>query len=481
MVVKGSLRRVLMGACSVLLLWSTVACISDPQQNSRVEAVDGSGSVQPSSGGPFDWERSKGQTIHVMFNQHPYAEAIIERLPEFEKKTGIRVKYSVTPESNYFDKLTVSLNARNGNPDVFMTGSYQLWEFLFSGHVQELNSFIKDKGRTSPDYHPEDFFEGVLKGNRWNMKVGQPVGTGPLWAVPLGFEVNVLMYNRRALDKVGADPPKTFDELIETASKLNGWNGGGSYGIAVRGTRSWATIHPGYMTAYSMAGAKDFSMEKGKMVSRVSSPEAVEITKKFAELVRKAGPKDWTNYTWYQVGADLGAGKAAMAYDADILGFFQNVEGASKEAGNIGWAPPPLPKEGAKLGSNMWIWSLAMNRHSRNKDAAWLFMQYFTSKEHIRWGATEAKVVNPPRRSVWEDSKFLKRIDKMEGYRKTFESVIDHSTIKFTPQPEFFNITTEWAAALQDIVIGSTSAEERLNQLEKDANMRIKWMMDRIE
>lgn len=52
----------------------------------------------------------------------------------------------------------------------------------------------------------------------------------------------------------------------------------------------------------------------------------------------------------------------------------------------------------------------------------------------------------------------------MEGYRETFESVIVHSTVKFTPQPEFFNITTEWAAALQDIAIGSSGAEERLNQ-----------------
>lgn len=254
---KGSFRKVLLVVFSLLLVGSTAACLPDSQRSQRDGVVD-PGAAVPSSGGAFDWEMSKGETIHVMLNQHPYAEAIIERLPEFEKKTGIRVRYSVTPESNYFDKLTVSLNARNGRPDVFMTGSYQLWEFLFSGYVQELDPFIRDKGKTSPDYDPEDFFEGVLNGNRWNMKVGQPVGTGPLWAVPLGFEVNVLMYNRRALDKVGADPPKTFDELIETASKLNGWNGEGSYGIAVRGTRSWATIHPGYMTAYSMAGAKDF-------------------------------------------------------------------------------------------------------------------------------------------------------------------------------------------------------------------------------
>ena len=38
---------------------------------------------------------------------------------------------------------------------------------------------------------------------------------------------------------------------------------------------------------------------------------------------------------WYQCGADLGAGKAAILYDADILGYFNNVPGSSSQAGNL--------------------------------------------------------------------------------------------------------------------------------------------------
>lgn len=430
-------------------------------------------SQSPSNTQGFDWKMASGAEINVMLNQHPYAEAIIERLPVFQDLTGIKVNYSVTPEESYFDKLTTALNSRNGNPDVFMTGSYQIWEYASAGYMQELDEFIHDPSKTSPDYDIGDFYEGILGGDRWDLKPGHAVGTGTQWGIPLGFESNVLVYNKRAFEQLNLKVPETFDELIETAEKLNGWNGPGSYGIAVRGTRSWATIHPGYMTAFSNHGAKDFEIQDGRLVSRLDSPEAVEITQKFAELVRRAGPPDWANYTWYQVGTDLGAGKAAMIFDADIIGFFQNQPGASAEAGNLAWAPPPRTREGAPLGANEWIWSVAMNKSSKNKDAAWLFIQYFTGKEHTLWGATEANVVDPVRKSVWQDAKFLERMGQQEGYVETFNAVIDNTSIKFTPQPEFFNTTTEWAAALQDIVLGRAQAEARMKQLAQDINDRV--------
>ena len=87
-------------------------------------------------------------------------------------------------------------------------------------------------------------------------------------------------------------------------------------------------------------------------------------------MIQKAGPKNWTNYTWYEVGNDLGAGASAMIFDADILGFFQ--QKGTKEAGNIGYegfAANPDKKEPTP---NVWIWSLAINAASNNKPAAWL-------------------------------------------------------------------------------------------------------------
>lgn len=469
----------------VFLMAFSAACSNSSSNNTNAKgdagaasggtdtATDNGAANAPASGKPFDWQQFSGQEIEVLLNQHPYAEAIIKRLPEFEKLSGIKVKYSITPEENYFDKLTTALNARNGKPDVYMTGSYQLWEYAPADYVQELDSFLNDPGKTSPDYDVEDIYKGILDGDRWDLVPGNPVGTGNLWALPLGFEANVLLYNKRALEQAGVAPPATFDELIETATKLNGWNGEGSYGISARGTRSWATIHPGYMTAFSLNGAKDFAVEDGKLVSKLDSPESIEVTNKFAELIKKAGPKDWTNYTWYQVSTDIGAGKAAMAFDADIFAIFQGREGASKEAGNIGIAPPPVFKEGQQPGANEWIWSIAMNKSSEKKDAAWLFMQYFTGKEHTLWAALNASVVNPIRDSVWKNDDFVAYITQFDGYAATFDKIIGNTSIKFTPQPEFFNTTTEWSAALQDIVTGKSDTESRMKQLAKDINERV--------
>lgn len=450
--------------------FTVAACASNESASDSGAEPD---EAETGSAEAFDWKMADGTTIEVAFNQHPYADAIIEKLDEFKELTGITVDYSVTPEENYFDVVTTALNAKNGKPDVFMTGSYQLWEYAPAGYIQGLDEFLNDPSKTSPDYDASDFLEGVIQSNRWDLTPGNPAGEGELWAIPIGFETNVLAYNKRAFEENDLEVPTTFEELIETAEKLQGWNGPGSYGIATRGTRSWATIHPGYMTAYSMHGAKDFDVEDGKLVAQVNSPEAIEVTDMFAELVKRGGPQDWASYTWYEVSSDLGAGKAAMAFDASSASYFQSVEGASQEGENLAWAPPPLTKDGAEPGANLWIWSLAMNETSEKKDAAWLFMQYFSGKEHTLWGATEASVFDPVRSSVWEDPAFKEKIAQKDGYKETFDAIIDNTSIKFTPQPEFFNTTTEWAGALQDIITSGADTEERMNQLAEDLNERV--------
>jgi len=415
----------------------------------------------------FDWKQASGTKLVVMLNKHPYADAIIKKLPEFKEKTGIDVVYTETPEENYFDKLTTALAAKTGDPDVFMTGTYQLWDYASSGYMEPLDQYLSDPSLTSPDYDVKDIFEGVLNGGKWDTIPGHPTGTGHQWALALGFETNILAYNKKYFDEKGLKVPKTFDELHDLAKKLKDWNGPGSYGVAVRGTRNWATIHPGYMTTFSNGGAKDFEIKDGKLVSALDQPLPIEITMKWAELVKDGGPPAWSNYTWYQCGADFGAGKAAMLYDADILGYFQNVPGGSAQTGNIAYAPGPVMKEGDPLGANEWIWQIAVNSSSKNKKAAWIFMQYFTGKEHGTWAAINASVVDPPRKSIWDNPDFQAVMSKMPGYVDTFNAIIGNTAIKFTPQPYFFESTTEWAATLQKIVLSGADPTSAMTDLAK--------------
>ena len=125
----------------------------------------------------FDWKNYEGTTLNVMFNEHNYSKAVIEKIPEFEELTGITVEYSSTPESNYFDKLNTSLSSRSGTPDVYMTGAYQVWEYAPAGYMEPLDNTL-DRVLTSPDYDFDDFIPAVVDGLKWDTVPGHKVGEG---------------------------------------------------------------------------------------------------------------------------------------------------------------------------------------------------------------------------------------------------------------------------------------------------------------
>ena len=426
----------------------------------------------------FDWRAYEGTTIQVAFVEHTTANAIVSKLDDFQELTGITVEYSITPEANYFDKVNAALSSRTGTIDLFMSGAYQLWDYSAAGYVEDLTPWLE---HTIPDYDFEDLVQSAVNALKWDGVPGHPVGEGAQLGLPLCFELYSLAYNKRAFEENGLEVPTTYEELLEVCDALQEWNGPGSYPLAIRGARDWGTIHPGYMSTFANFGAKDFEIVDNKLVSRLDSEEAIAMTEFWVELIERGGAPSWSKYTWYEAGADLGAGKAAMLFDADNNGITQNwiKDGvpASAEAGNIAWTVMPVAREGDTPYSNYWTWSMAMNANSDAKEAAWLFLQYFTSKEFASYASITEYNMDPIRTSVWNDPAFIEKMEQHEGYIDTFNATIGSTSILFTPQPEFFVTTTEWAATLQDIVMGQyDSVEEAMTTLAEKINEAVDYI-----
>jgi multiple sugar transport system substrate-binding protein len=473
-------KRILMTLlCFVILATMAFAGCGGNSGGDTTDSGSGTAEQSEESGtsgstADFDWKAYDGTTINVMFNEHNYSKAVIAKIEDFQNLTGITVKYSSTPEENYFDKLNTALSSKSGNPDVFMTGAYQVWEYAPAGYCEPLENYISDSSKTDAAYNFDDFYPSVVNALRWDMIPGHAVGEGSQWALPMGWEINDLAYNKKLFDEKNISVPTTTDELLETAKSLKEWGGSGSYGVALRGTRNWATIHPGYMSLFSTWGGKDFEIQDGKLVCQLDSKEAIEMTDYWVKLIKEGSTPQWSNYTWYQAGADLGAGKAAMLFDATCNGYFQNVPDASAESGNIAWTTIPLPagKTEADMKANIWIWSLAMNADSKNKDAAWYFIQYFTSPDYMLYAGTEGSSPDTPRKSVGDSDEYKSVVGKSVGYLESIETLLPNATIQFTPQPYFFECTTEWAATLQDLVTGDkyASTEEGMKELTEKLN-----------
>jgi multiple sugar transport system substrate-binding protein len=451
---------------SLLMIFAMLVGACAPAPAAAPPAAEPEAPAAAAPAGEFNWKACEGESLKLLLNQHPYQQALVGELPKFEEMTGMKVTYDVFPEQNYFDKVTIDLQAGEASTyDAFMTGAYMIWQYAPAGWMEPLEGYINDPSKTNPDYDFEDILPGLRNSEMWNMQPGAAnLGQGSQWALPWGWEANAYMYRKDLLEKAGLQPPANIDELVDVSKKLKEANPDMA-GIVVRGSLNWATIHPGFMTMYASQGCVDYDEN---MVPQMNSACAVEVTKKWIDMVKSAGPEAWTTYTWYQAGSDFGAGKAATLFDADILGFFQNQEGAGapEVVGNIAWAPGPRGPEG-QLNTNVWIWSLAMNAGSKKKDCTWLFMQWATGKDFLTTAVVEPQytMVNPVRQSILDNPDFQKRMEFHTDYMKTLATIQEGDMrIHFTPQPLFFQTTTEWAQALQDIYAGA-DAQQRLDEL----------------
>ncbi|VEG57717.1 carbohydrate ABC transporter substrate-binding protein, CUT1 family [Mycolicibacterium aurum] len=432
----------------------------------RASQPNGAGAVT----GGFDWRKAAGSTISILQTPHPYQLSYQPLLQEFTELTGINVNVDLVPEADYFTKLNTELAGGSGKHDAFMLGAYFIWQYGPPGWVEDLDPWLRNSSATNAEYDFEDIFEGLRTSTRWDFTLGNPLGTGGQWAIPWGFENNVVAYNKRVFDEKGITKlPDNLDDFIQLAVDLTD-RSANQYGISTRGSKSWATIHPGFMTQYTRQGAVDYTWNGSELVAEMDSDAAIDFTQKWITMQHEAGPTSWTTYDYPNATGDLGDGKAMMVFDADSATYPKNKPGASREAGNIAWYAGPAGPDG-NYKTNLWTWSWAMSANSRNKLPAWLFIQWATGKESMNKAVEGGQYADPVRQSVF-DTTFKRVAADQYGYLEAFETVIGESKIQFTPQKKFFDTTQNWAVALQDIY-GGDDATTRLRSLAKTNTSKV--------
>jgi len=417
----------------------------------------------------FDWKKYEGTTLNILMVAHNYTEGIINSIQEFEELTGIDVVEETLPENEERDKLSILLSAGNEDPDVFMSGEMEIWSYAPPGYIEPLDDYISDPSMTNPDYDYEDIFPRIREAAQWDTVDGHPVGSGSQWGIPLGFEMMELTYRADLFEKYDIEVPETLTEVYE-AAKIIEENEPDMYGFSCRGLRNWNMIHTAPISLLANYGTRDFDDD---LQPAMGSPEGIEFHKDFVKLLQDYGPTGWIGYEWYDVLADLAAGKAAIAIDCDILSSFAMREEGSviAEPGTLKWAPVPTKPGGTDHKSNLWVWSLSMNANSDNKGAAWYFMQWASSKENDLRFALDLSRLDPVRDSTWNNEEFTAKLEaSYPSYVDTFMYTVDNCSLLFTPQAKMAERVTEWAVAIQEMVEGA-DVEERLEKLVDDLTL----------
>lgn len=413
----------------------------------------------------FSWRKCEGIKIGVLLVKHTYAERIIAELVQFERLTGIKVEVDVAPESatGYYAKLNKQLASKSPAYDVIMTQIFDLWNFAPHGHLLPLDKFIADKSITDPVYDWDDIYGAILRAAQWDLVYGHKAGTGSFkqWAIPIGFEQLSLIYRADIFKKHNLSVPKTLPEIHKTALEINKLEPG-MQGFVHRGYGFMDIV----ITLLKNYGGSDVDES---LSPAFANTNGLAFHQAYIDLLRGSGQKNLIDYHWYNVVDDLAAGKAAMALDADIIGYMAEKKVNSEVIGKLGYAPPPTKPGSQEMLINIGVWNLSISSYSDNPRAAWLFIQWATNKEQIFNAAANYTYMNPIRKSAWKNDVFINKLKKHGNYRQNFEANVASSGYFYTPNRSSGKFKSAWTKAIRDMIKGE-NVEKRLKQLVQEVN-----------
>lgn len=333
------------------------------------------------SGGGGD-DADSDAPIQVTMPNHVYTELAREFIPEFEEETGISVELTTYGEDQLSDQYNVKLNSGSDEIDVMMFRPAQ------EGRLFAQNVWLSDLGEyadASDDWDRDDFQEAPL---------GSVTIDDQLIGVPIITEREVLYYRGDLLDAAGLEVPTTLEEL-ETAAQTIQEQNPGIAGFVSRGARAPSvTQFSSYL--YSFGG--DWVDEDG--AAAVDSDEAKEAYEYYGRMLREYGPEGATSLNWPEAMGIFTQGNAAFYTEADSL--YKNATDPENSTivDSVRFAQFPEGPDGSKP-YNIPSWALGLNDASGNKDSAWTFIEWMTSKEQVQ--RFQEGGVPGARTSVWEN------------------------------------------------------------------------------
>lgn len=418
----------------------------------------------------IEWRQFEGTTLNALLISHPFVDSLQPLLAEFEELTGMTVQLEVLAEQAGFEKLLSDLSSGTGTYDVFMTSPLNNWQYASAGWVEPLDGYLANAVLTSAAYDVDDFAPGIWGAGKWTLEPMTGIGEGQTWAVPINFETYLLAYRPSIFEARGLEVPETYEELLEIAPQLAGTDANGQpvYGVITRFDKYWDLP---YLTFGTMLESYGVEMIDAEGNLGVCSPESIAATEDFLQLITTSSPPGAGAFTWYDALQGFASGQYALSvFEADLFAPVYEDPEQSQVSDDVGYAPTPLGPTGERQ-SGAWIWQMSMSSASKNKDAAWLFLQWLTSKETMVKTHLGGNM-NPVRASAWEDPDVAAMVQAWGAepgqYIETVQIMSEVAGIRFPPHPELTRMLDRWAEAVQQSYFEGGNVEQNLCAAQED-------------
>lgn len=397
------------------------------------------------------YEEYAGSTLVVNFPAHPHYDAVMKVLPEFTEETGIKVEVDQLQYLKMREKQTLELTKNRGDYDLIAYVVFSKADYVFADQLENLARFFMNPKLANPAYDPDDLIEGYVAniGVAGGAKGYMDGPTGSLFGIPFGSETSILGYRQDIFDKHGLKVPETYDEVLDIACQIPKLEPGMG-GLSSRAASGHHASHA-FLLHLAPLGGRIFDDEWNVIVNNEAGVKAAEALKSIVDC----GPEGAQTFGFAEAGAAFLQGDTAMFLDSTVFAGSINDPEKSKVVGKVGWAPHPM---GTRRGSQTGGFGIGIPANAQNKDAAFLLMQWLTSKE------TDKKIAlaggNPSRYSTHADPEVNEKFPHMA----IFGEALQHADPDWRPIiPVWGKINADLGTTLSKVLTEGMDIQEALD------------------
>jgi len=317
------------------------------------------------------YQKYAGTTIVVSWpalSHFRKAETLVE---EFTEETGIEVEIDALQYLKLRDRQLLEMSKREGEYDVVSWVVMWKGEYVSKGLLTPLSRFFTSGSLVDPEYDIDDIADAYLQnGGVVGGKKGYlPGKSGALYGIPFGAETSILAYRKDIFEEHGIAPPATYDALRAAMRTLHA---AGVPAMTSRG-KTGHQVTAGWLLHLAPLGGKVFDDQWNPVFNNAAGVEAARVMREIAQT----GPTGVPSFGFGEAAAAFLGGDAAMYLDTLKIAAMSRDPKQSKVDGKVGFALHPV---GTRCGSETGGFAVGIPANSQNQEAAFLFIQYITSK-----------------------------------------------------------------------------------------------------
>ena len=392
-----------------------------------------------------------GTTLVVNFPSHPHYNAVMEVLPEFTAQTGIEVEVDMLPYLDMRERQTLELSLSEGAYDLIAYVVFSKADYVYADQLENLAKYFMNPRLANPNFDAKDIIDGYLQniGVAGGEKGYLPGPTGSLFGLPFGAETSVLFYRSDIFEKHDLSVPETYDEFLELSCLIPELEPGMG-GVASRAASGHQASHA-FLLHLSPLGGRVFDDAWEPRINDAQGVAAAEALKQIVDC----GPEGSSAFGPAEAANAFMQGQAAMFLDTIAYAPNFQDESRSSVVGNVGYAMHP---KGVMRASQTGGFGLGIPSNAENKEAAFLLMQWLTSKEGDL--AVAMAGGNPSRFSTYENEE----LNAQFPWSATFGAALEYADPDWRPIiPVWGRINADIGTTLSQVLTQDLDIQEALD------------------